>query len=102
MKWQVGGELEKWLGLYKGVGPLLEVSWFEDGSCGWGKLQELEKLRWASGPEGGLAGGKVKLLRGKRPMEMGAGPLRGGGAPAAWFHVDEEVVLVSGDPLRAL
>lgn len=87
----------------RGVGPLLEVFWFKDGFLLWGNLQEVGELRWASGPEGGLAAGKAKKLqRSKRPLEMGTWPLRGGGAPAAWSHVDEEAVLVSGDPLRAL
>lgn len=46
---------------------------------------------------GCLAAGEVK-----RPVEMRAWPFRVGGTPAAWSHADEEAVLVSGDPLRAL
>lgn len=33
---------------------------------------------------------------------MGAWPLSGHGAPAAWSRADEAAVLASGDPLRVL
>lgn len=48
------------------------------------ELLEVEELRWVSGPEGGAAGGKVMLLRGKRPGGGRGMAFRGGGAPAAW------------------
>lgn len=62
----------------------------------------MEELRWVSGPEGGVAGGKVMLLRGKRPEEVGAWPLEEVVLPQHGPHADEEAVHVSDDPLRAL
>lgn len=54
------------------------------------------------GGRGGLVGGNVKFLRGKRPVEMGVWPLSEDGTPATWSQATEVAVLVSGDPLRVL
>lgn len=54
-----------------------------------------------SGPEGGVAGGKVMLLRGKRPEEVGAWPLEEVVLLQYCPHADEEAVHVSDDLLRA-
>lgn len=52
------------------------------------------ELRWALGPEGGLAGGEGRVLR------VG-GFWRWGMAFERWWRpADKEVVLVSGGPLR--
>lgn len=63
----------------------------------------MEELRWVSGPEeGGVAGGKGMLLRGKRPEEVGAWPSEEVVPLQYCPHSDEEAVHVSDDLLRAL
>ena len=96
------GRVGEVVGLYEVVRALLEVFRWEDGSWWWWNLLEVEELRWVSGPEDGLARTEVGVRTRRWPVEMGAWPLAEVVLLQHSPHADEEAVLVSGDPLRAL